>query len=376
MKSEQYHIIEQLKIKSSSSVPQTLAFIAEIILVLTSVYLPLYAFSIGANELMVGFIAGANSVTYIFMPFFAGRLSDKVGQNKLLLVGFGMITFSCASYYLITQPIVFIPIRAFEGLGWALIWPSLEALIGASSNRLRTFNIMWGIGATIAPFIGGIISQQFLTKDIFLITTPLALTSFLFCKFAGQQSNPKKFEDPEKGRVNHLVFYYPFLYGIATLTVTTFFPIYLYSKNISMVEVGAVLTLMNFGRLIAFFIPNGLRNRLEGNVSILALTLLIGFLPVLILLNLPIFLIYLEIFSFGSCLGIIYSIALNKIMGMAGKNRGYYAGLFESILGTGFFLGPMLGGALASFSLQYVFLMPLAFTLPFFLITGISLRNK
>jgi len=376
MKTAPHHIIEQLQDKSSSSIPQLLAFIAEVVLVLTSVYLPLYAYSIGANELMVGFIAGANSVTYIFIPFFAGRLSDKVGQNKLLVVGFGMITLSCLSYYLILQPVIFIPIRLFEGLGWALIWPSLEALIGANSNRLRTFNVMWGIGATIAPFIGGFISQQFLTKDIFLVTTSLALISFLFCKFTKQKSSQKFEGEPKKGNINHLVFYYPLLYGVASLTFVTFFPIHLYSKGISMLEVGSVLTLMNLGRLVAFSLPNGLRERLKGGLSVLVLTLLIGIFPALTLLDLPTYLIYLETFSFGSCLEVMYSIALNEIMGMAGNNRGYYAGLFESILGAGFFLGPMLGGALASLSLQYVFLMPLAFTLPFSIVIGISLRNR
>jgi len=143
-----------------------------------------------------------------------------------------------------------------------------------------------------------------------------------------------------------------------------------------MLEVGSVLTLMNLGRLVAFSLPNGLRERLKGGLSVLALTLLIGIFPALTLLDLPTYLIYLETFSFGSCLGIMYSIALNEIMGMAVNNRGYYAGLFESILGAGFFLGPMLGGALASLSLQYVFLMPLAFTLPFSIVIGISLRNR
>jgi hypothetical protein len=51
-------------------------------------------------------------------------------------------------------------------------------------------------------------------------------------------------------------------------------------------------------------------------------------------------------------------------MQMAGKRKGYYAGIFESILGTGFFLGPMLGGATAAITIEYVFFLPPILALP------------
>jgi MFS family permease len=53
---------------------------------------------------------------------------------------------------------------------------------------------------------------------------------------------------------------------------------------------------------------------------------------------------------------------LSDIMMKAGERKGYYAGLFESILGTGFFLGPFLGGMVASLAIRYVFMMPAIFT--------------
>ena len=85
------------------SIPQLLALLCEIALVITSIYLPLYVYRLGAGEIIVGLVGGAQSITYIFMPFLAGKLSDRIGQAKLLFFGSATVlfTYSAISSFLI-----------------------------------------------------------------------------------------------------------------------------------------------------------------------------------------------------------------------------------------------------------------------------------
>src|SRR5512139_3019703 len=94
------------------SIPQILALLCEIALVITSIYLPLYVYNLGASEIIVGLVGGAQSITYIFMPFLAGKLSDRIGQGKLLFSGSAIVLFAYYCYFFISEPILFIPARA------------------------------------------------------------------------------------------------------------------------------------------------------------------------------------------------------------------------------------------------------------------------
>ena len=352
------------------SIPQLLALLCEIALVITSIYLPLYVYRLGAGEIIVGLVGGAQSITYIFMPFLAGKLSDRIGQAKLLFFGSATVLFTYSCYFFIFDPILFIPFRAIEGLGWSFIWPSLEAILGADTSKLRIFNFMWGVGATLAPYAGGLIFQLTNVRNIFLTTSSLMFVSLAssLCLFRrinkADQESDVRLDSVEIGEKKYLFLYLPFLYGFVHMLMVTFFPIYSNSRNLSVIEVGYMLTVMNFGRLIAFAFPNSIKN-VFGEKKTLATSALLGCtLPTIVVFYNHAIVLYFELLFLGFFLGITYAIALNKIMQMAGKRKGYYAGIFESILGTGFFLGPMLGGATAAITIEYVFFLPPILALP------------
>jgi MFS family permease len=70
-------------------------------------------------------------------------------------------------------------------------------------------------------------------------------------------------------------------------------------------------------------------------------------------------------FLLGFSLGVTYAYALGKILSISEANRGYYAGVFESLLGLGAFSGPLIGGMLANLSFNYIFVIPSILTLLF-----------
>ncbi|KYH40523.1 MAG: MFS transporter permease [Candidatus Bathyarchaeota archaeon B63] len=67
------------------------------------------------------------------------------------------------------------------------------------------------------------------------------------------------------------------------------------------------------------------------------------------------------IFGFGA--GVSYAASIAYILRWKRTSRGYSAGVFESLIGVGYLIGPLLGGFLSEFAGNapyiYVFLMSL-----------------
>jgi len=61
-------------------------------------------------------------------------------------------------------------------------------------------------------------------------------------------------------------------------------------------------------------------------------------------LAIPIFMVGFLVFGFGQ--GMAYSTAILLVLKGSGSRRGKAAGMFEGILGVGFFAGPLIGGVL------------------------------
>ncbi|MBC7092159.1 MAG: MFS transporter, partial [Nitrososphaeria archaeon] len=252
----QYNFIK--KLLEVSIIFQLIAFSAETAMVLTSIYIPYYAYQLGATEIEVGLIGASAGVPYIFIPFLAGRLSDKIGRKKGLLSGIVVVSLCYIMYILIYHPSLFILIRVVEGVGWSFIWPSMEAIIGDSKRRLQVYNIMWGFGATIAPYLGSSLYQFYGAKNVLLLSILLMIVSFIFSIIGKEEMTLKNRANKEyKGNFRlKPIFFTPFIYGVLSYTLLTFFPIYAEKRMLSLNVSGLVLSVMNFGRLSAFALSN------------------------------------------------------------------------------------------------------------------------
>jgi DHA1 family multidrug resistance protein-like MFS transporter len=346
------------KLLEVSIIFQLIAFSAETAMVLTSIYIPYYAYQLGATEIEVGLIGASAGIPYIFIPFLAGRLSDRVGRKKGLLTGVTVVTLSYIMYLLIYYPSIFILVRIVEGVGWSFVWPSMEAIIGDSKRKLQVYNIMWGFGSTIAPYMGSSIYQFYGAKNVLLLSIGLMVASFIFA-ITGKEEIVLKNSSDERYRGDFRfkpIFFIPFIYGVLGYTLLTFFPIYAEKRALSLNVSGLVLSVMNFGRLSAFVLSN---KTIFGKERVQEyFTILLGLVPIgLIFFANEIFLISL-FFLLGFSLGVTYAYALGKILSISEANRGYYAGVFESLLGLGAFSGPLIGGMLANLSFNYIFVIP------------------
>jgi MFS transporter, DHA1 family, tetracycline resistance protein len=144
--------------------------------------LPFYAQHFGANALLVGLLSTSFSLMQLLFAPVWGRLSDRVGRRPVILVGLlgsaiSYLTFGLAQ----SLPILFLS-RILAGIAGANI-STAQAYIADSTqpeNRAKGMGLIgaaYGLGFTVGPAIGGILSQfGFATPAFF--AAALALANF------------------------------------------------------------------------------------------------------------------------------------------------------------------------------------------------------
>jgi EmrB/QacA subfamily drug resistance transporter len=120
-----------------------------------------------------------------------GRLSDILGQRRIFVIGFAILTAASVLAGLAPNGTMLIAARALQGIGAALIAPSAMSIvmslftIPAERNKAMGF---WGAaapaGGTAGVFLGGIITAYVDWSWVFLVNIPigiavLALTGML-----------------------------------------------------------------------------------------------------------------------------------------------------------------------------------------------------
>jgi EmrB/QacA subfamily drug resistance transporter len=112
-----------------------------------------------------------------------GRLGDRFGPRRVLLIG--LVIFTGASLWcgLATSPGSLIAARAVQGLGAAAMTPQTLAFITRlfPPERRRTPIAIWGgvsgVAIITGPVIGGLLVQHLSWEWIFLINVPIGLAS-------------------------------------------------------------------------------------------------------------------------------------------------------------------------------------------------------
>ncbi|MFE1320083.1 MFS transporter [Kitasatospora phosalacinea] len=120
----------------------------------------------------------ALTLAALLMAF--GSLGDRLGHRRLYLAGlavFGLASLACA---LAPDAGTLIAARAAQGLGGAAMMTSTTALLNAAyqgRDRGTAFGV-WGAvngaAAAAGPVLGGLLTQQFGWRSIFLVNLPVA----------------------------------------------------------------------------------------------------------------------------------------------------------------------------------------------------------
>lgn len=339
---------------------------------------PIYASLMGAPPFLVGLIGSAGGAVYSFMPMVSGVLCDKMGRKTFISAALFLYSFSSLLYSLVEDPVMMIPIKILEWISVAAFWPSVESLIADSApanleEALKRFNVSWGSAMVIGPLLGGALISELSIKTPFLFSTLVAFIlgglSILIVKEPGRtqhvEEHPDGGTEAQTERVGSIL---PalasiFLFSSTVGILVSLFPSYATSLGISPIEIGAVTFAFGAARTVTFHQATGIEARIKKRGMFLAGSLAISLAALITFWSRGTLFFMFSFLIFGFGAGISYAASIASILRWKRSSRGYSAGVFESLIGVGYFIGPLLGGFLSEFAGNapyiYVFLLSL-----------------
>ncbi|WP_329905743.1 MFS transporter [Serratia quinivorans] len=150
--------------------------------------------NIGLPSLALAFNTSFQAVQWVMIVYLltittsiiaVGRLGDRIGRRRLLLLGIGL--FSVASALCAMAPDIWLLLsaRIAQGLGAAVMMAMTMALVGETLGKENTgramglLGSMSAIGTALGPSLGGALIFGFGWRAVFLVTFPLGLLALL-----------------------------------------------------------------------------------------------------------------------------------------------------------------------------------------------------
>ncbi len=349
-----------------------LAFSGDFLRGLSAFTAPLLAAQLGATDEQIGLVSAAYGLTYCFMPFLMGKLSDRIGRRKSIRIAFWVYAINSIVYISSTNLWILVGAAIMEGVSLSFLWPSIGSMVvelspeAAKKRNVDIYMFSWNLGSLIGPLFAGTIYAIAGAQITFLGLTAICITCIILIRcfliverYVDNTKNgrvdssltlpPSDAGSSEVGAQQHALHnnkkYLLFAFGMILLSsiymaiLSSYYAGYAakYSVNGPFL-IGITVFSFPIGRGISFLIMD--RVSLANKVNFvpfmtvaalfltyaITLTFEVGFLVI-------IFPVLGFISGFGFCGG--FSI----ITDLAPNRKGAYTGIAESIVGVSFFVG-------------------------------------
>ena len=157
----------------------TSAFLTPFMGSAVNVALPIIAKELSMTAVAIGWVAGAFLLAAAITLVPLGRLADIYGRKRIFL--YGAIIFTASSLLCVWSPTeaFLIAMRAIQGIGGAMIFSTGTAMLVSAyppgdRGKILGINIAAVyIGLTVGPFVGGLITEHWGWRYIFIFTAVL-----------------------------------------------------------------------------------------------------------------------------------------------------------------------------------------------------------
>jgi len=349
-------------------------FLVDMLMGSITIAVPLLAISLGVSSFWLGILGSSPGLTYVSLCFLFGKLSEKWHRKNLLVLGLFvyaaaslLLSFSSRIYHLYLSMLLL-------GIAGAMFWPSLEAWIAEKESKrtlmqkMALFNISWSTGFAMGPLIGGILfGMNFKLPFYFAFIVSIFVLLILFYKtpkisFATKSKSftDKTFisEDPPDSfslyiKISRMA---NFILCLCMGMIRYIFPKLATQLQISSSSLGLLMFIISLSQMFTFY---GLGRVHQWHYRIFPLVLFqliatVGLLIIFTTSSLSLF--FLAFVLVGMGLGMTYSSSLFYSINVISQ-KGPSAAIHETVLMSGFLLGPLIGGVVAQeFSLRAPYL--------------------
>ncbi|MCW4049950.1 MAG: MFS transporter, partial [Candidatus Bathyarchaeota archaeon] len=320
--------------------------------------LPVFAESLGASYTDLGIIGAVGNVAYTLITLFCGLLLDRFERTRLYLVFSVGSAFSVWLFAASTSITHVLLVRVLLGVFSASFWVTASTLTADISPKesltksMGRYNLSWITGFAFGPFVGGVISNNYGFKTLFITLGALSVLSSIIIIAFIQGKNEQQMS-PEGwvglGKLRSLFWSYvtllPFtlVLGIYMAIMPGHMSVVGFSASI----IGLLITLTNGVRCLVFLNVERLVRWGTGKAVVFAsLLLATSMFLVRNASDFNGFALPLIIYGVGS--GIMTPVVLDFIAKRTPvKALGTAMGVHEGIYGVGMFFGPFIGGVIA-----------------------------
>ena len=334
--------------------------------------LPLYAEHFHATPVQIGWLTGIYSgMQIIFVPIL-GRLSDRFGRRPILIVSLigtavGFLLMGWAS----SLPLLFLA-RIIDGASGGNISTAQAYIADVSTpeNRSRSMGLIgaaFGLGFTLGPMIGGIMSRISYGAPFYFAAVLAAVNVVLLYFILPESLSAEYRSQPHKRSRLAEVFQHGHGRLFGTIVATYFFSI---TGFAIMTTLFALFTEKHFGfdahqtgyvfgfiGIISVILQGGLIGRLVKMFGETALARTGLLLLALALFSLPLATTLPMLLLVSATLAIANGLVTPTLTGLASQMidrswQGRALGLMQSAGSAGRLVGPLLGGWLLMFDLN------------------------
>jgi EmrB/QacA subfamily drug resistance transporter len=216
------------------------SFLTPFMLSATNVALPAIQSDFHLDAIMLAWVPTSYllACTVFLLPI--GKMADIYGRKKVFI--YGIWTFTISSFLTAVSPnsAVLIISRAIQGIGSAMVFSTSLAILTSvfpPQERGKAIGITVAavyIGLSTGPFIGGILTQQFTWRAVFVATIPLGIAAIYLAmwKLVGEWAEEN---------VETLDIVGSIIYGIGILLVMYGFSVLPSHKSLWAILLGLVL---------------------------------------------------------------------------------------------------------------------------------------
>ncbi|MEW4369181.1 MFS transporter [Paenibacillus kandeliae] len=359
--------------------------------------MPTYMNELHIGGSILGFMVAAFSISQLIFSPFSGRLSDRIGRKKLIIVGMLIFAVSEWLFAIAYAPTLLFISRAIGGLGAALIMPSVMAYAADMTSNEERGSAMGFINAAITtgfiigPGIGGLLAEYGIRVPFYaaaiagliaaiatLLLLPESLLPERRAQLAAQNNSGESL-------IHQLLYSYrkPYFLSLIIVFVAAFglanyetvFSLFVDHKfGFTARDIAIIITFGSIaGAVVQATIFGWMMNRFGGQRLIIICLLASAVFILLTLFVHTYFLIFAVTFAVFLAMDILRPAIGTQLSQIAGDEQGYVAGLNSAYTSLGNIAGPIVAGALFDWNINYPYMMA---TLILCLCFLLSLRVK